>query len=91
VANVSDRSTQSAIRRLRGGTLIRPNPIANASIVERTNGAASTSPMAMAFGTLPWIERVCTGIATMIIPVPALANRSPSRRPATCRFRSTSR
>jgi hypothetical protein len=58
VASVSDRSTQSVIRSVRGDTLIRPSPIANARIVERTNGAASTSPMAMAFGTLPWIERV---------------------------------
>ena len=90
-AKVSDRSTQSVISKARGGTFTRPNPMASASMVDKTNGAASTMPMAMAFGTPPWIESVWTGIATMIMPVPTLARRSPNRRPATRRFRSTSR
>jgi hypothetical protein len=53
VAKVSDRSTQSVIRSVRGGTLTRPNPMDSARMVDSTNGAASTSPMAMAFGTFP--------------------------------------
>ncbi|WIX89274.1 hypothetical protein [Amycolatopsis sp. DG1A-15b] len=90
-AKVSDRSRQSATSSVRGGTRTRPRPMARASAVDRTNGAASTSPMAIAFGTSPWRESVWTGMATRSMPVPTLARRSPSRSPAIRRSRSTSR
>ena len=48
VAKVRDRSTQSVISSVRGGTITHPNPMDSARMVDRTNGAASTSPMAMA-------------------------------------------
>jgi hypothetical protein len=81
-ASTTPRSRQSITIDARGGMRSRVSPIAQASAVASTYGAASAAEIASGAGTFPRIRSVSSGSAVMMAPSPTLATtRQPAPRP----------